>query len=176
MFVCRLLLHHSRRLLVRWQDLKWCCQSKYYQVPRWYPSSCGKGSWYGAWMGNVFVGWDIHLRAIRYEILIRISTAVTNTETEKLRLWEGRNKTPKHSPAGEWITSSTTIVTMRDRKARALLPTIGTRQCRTRSMRLVTFPGVRYGVWANTIRPTDSLLDVQLGPGPSMGLGPDYRQ
>lgn len=45
-----------------------------------------------------------------------------------------------------------------------------------RSMRLVTFPRVRYGVWANTIRPTYSLLDVQLGPGPSMGLGPDYRQ
>ena len=34
-------------------------------------------------MGNVFVSWDIHLRAIRYEILIRISIAVTSTEIEK---------------------------------------------------------------------------------------------
>ena len=35
---------------------------------------------------------------------------------------------------------------------------------------------IRYGVWADTRRPTHSLLDVQLGAGQSLGLGPDNCQ
>ena len=42
MLVCRLLLHHLRRLLVQRQDLKWYSPSKRYQIPRWNPSGCGK--------------------------------------------------------------------------------------------------------------------------------------
>lgn len=42
--VCRLLLHHSRRLLVQRQDLKRYSPSKRYQISRWNPSGCGKDS------------------------------------------------------------------------------------------------------------------------------------
>ena len=74
------------------------------------------------------------MRAIRYDIMVEFPTIMTRPEIEQRRLWEWRNKTPKHSPIGVLITSSTTTATMRDRKARLLSRTIDTRQCRMRSM------------------------------------------
>lgn len=65
---------------------------------------------------------------------------------------------------------------MRDKKGPALSRITDTRLCRMRSMLQVLSPGFRVEVWADTHRPTHSLLDVQLGTGPSMGLGPDYCQ
>lgn len=44
MWVCRLLLHHPRRLLVQWQDLERYPPSKCYQIPRWNSGGCGKDS------------------------------------------------------------------------------------------------------------------------------------
>lgn len=44
MCVCRLLLHHPRRLLVQRQDLKRYPAGKHYQIPRWNLSRCGKSS------------------------------------------------------------------------------------------------------------------------------------
>lgn len=138
--VCRLLLHHPRRLLVQRQDLKRYSPSECYQIPRWNPSGCGKDSQHGAWVGDVFLCRKIYLRAIWYGIVVRILIiAMTKTEIQQLHLWEWRNKTPKHSPIGGSITSSTTIATMRDRKGRLLSRTIDTRQCRMRSMLQVMF-------------------------------------
>lgn len=139
--VCRLLLHHPRRLLVQRQDLKRYSPGKQYQIPRWNSSGCGKDSWHGARVGHVFLCWEIHLRAIRYRVMVRSSTNVTKTEIEQPHLWEWRNKMPKHSPIGGSIISSTTTATMRDRKERPLSHTIGTRQCRMRSMLQVISPG-----------------------------------
>ena len=75
-------------------------------------------------------------------------TTVTRTEVEQLHLWERRNRMPKHLRTGALITSSTTIVTMRDRRGRALLHTIGIRQCRMLSMQQVALAtvGTVYGL------------------------------
>ena len=88
-------------------------------------------------MGNVFFCRDVHLRAVRYSVMLTILQIVTRTEVEQLHLWERRNRMPKHLRTGASITSSTIIVTMRDRKGRASLPTIGIRQCRMLSMQQV---------------------------------------
>ena len=39
-----------------------------------------------------------------------------------------------------------------------------------------TIPRIPIEVWADSLRPTHSLLDVQLGAGPSLGLGTDNGQ
>ena len=95
-------------------------------------------------MGNVFFCWVVHLCPVRYENVLENPTIVTKTKIEQLHLWERRNRTPKRSPTGGLIISSMTTVIMRDRKERALSPTIGIKQCRTRSMLQVSF--LRLGI------------------------------
>ena len=62
--VCRLPLCHPRRLLVQRQDLQRHAPSKHNQISRRDPCSRGQDSRSG--MGNVFLRWDIYLRAIWY--------------------------------------------------------------------------------------------------------------
>ena len=69
-------------------------------------------------------------------------TVMTWTKVEQLHLWERRESMRKHLPTGGSIISSTTIATMRDRKGRALLPTIGIKQCRMLSMQQVALATV----------------------------------
>lgn len=64
----RILLHHSRRLLVRRQNTEWHAQSQCYRFPQWDTVHCGPAAWHGTWLWDVLERWKIHMRAVRSEL------------------------------------------------------------------------------------------------------------